>query len=160
MPPLIRLLGAVPGAGFSTNRRILPSVIGGDDTEGRRIVDRDEMNGGLCRVASVEVDECGNVEIGQDVAVGDDERVVDPTEVGREPDGTGRVERLGLDRVAQRHPVALAARERFDERLRLESERERDLGDATFGEVVHQTFDDRDMPDGQHRFRCGQGEWT
>ena len=87
------------------------------------------------RVASApsarwERDQRGDVEVGEHVAVGDDERVVDARDVGREADGPGGVERLGFDRVAQRHAGAAAVGEGLDERLGLEAERQRDLGDA------------------------------
>ena len=109
---MIWLLGAVPGAGFSTNRSTLPSRVGRDHAERRWVVDADQVDGRLGRVLPMELDERGDVEVGQHVAVGDDERVVDPAEVGGELDRAGGVERLGLDGVVQRHPVALAARER------------------------------------------------
>ena len=44
-------------------------------------------------------DECPDVEIGEDVAVGDDERVVDAGVLGGETDRARGVERLGFDGV-------------------------------------------------------------
>ena len=105
------------------------------------------MNGGLGRMLPMEIDERGDVEIGQDIAVGDDERVVDSAEVGGESDRARSVERFGFDGVAQRDAVAFAAREGFDKRLRPEPEGEGDFGDAAFGEVVDEAFDDRHVPD-------------
>ena len=46
-------------------------------------------------------DERGDVEVGDDIAVEREERVVDPGELGGETDRSGGVERLGLDGVAQ-----------------------------------------------------------
>ena len=46
-------------------------------------------------------DEVGDRQVGQHVAVGDDERVVDAGVVGGEADGAGGVERLGLDGVVE-----------------------------------------------------------
>ena len=104
----------------------------------------------------MEIDERGDVEVGQHVAVGDDERVVDAAEVGRESDRPGGVERLGLDRVVQRNPVALAVGKGLDERLGLEAECQRHVGDPSLRQVVDKAFDDRHVPDRQHRFRCRQ----
>ena len=78
----------------------------------------------------MEGDELGDVEVGEHVAVGDDERVVDAGVLGREADGTGGVERLGLDRVVELDTAAAAVGERLDERLGQEPERQRDVGDA------------------------------
>ena len=130
VPALIWLLGAVPGAGFSTNRSTLPSRVDGHDAERRRVVDGDQVDRRLGSVLPMEVDERGDVEVGQHVAVGDDERVVDAAEVGGEVDRAGGVERLRLDRVVQRDTVALAVGKGLDERLGLEAERQRDVGDA------------------------------
>jgi hypothetical protein len=54
---------------------------------------------------TVEVHQLRHVEVGEDVAVDDDERLVDACRVGSETDGTGRVERLGFDGVAQATPA-------------------------------------------------------
>jgi mannose-1-phosphate guanylyltransferase len=64
----------------------------------------------------------GDVLTDLDVAVGHHERVVDATEVGREPDGTGRVERLGLDRVVEPEPGTGAVRVRGPERVGTEAQ--------------------------------------
>ena len=102
-----------------------PAVaVGGDDAERRGVVDSDEVNGRFGRLATVEVDERGDVEIREDVSVGDDERVVDAAEISSEPDRPGGVERLGFDRVAQHDAVALTVGKRLDERLRLEAQRQ------------------------------------
>ena len=50
---------------------------------------------------TVECHQLRHVEVGEDVAVDHDERVVDARRIGGETNGAGRVERLGLDGVAQ-----------------------------------------------------------
>ena len=89
--PGCRLLDEAPDASV---------VVELDDTERRWIVDPDEVQRGLGAESAVGGDEGADVEIGQHVTVGDDERVVDAGGLGREPDRSGGVERLGLDGVA------------------------------------------------------------
>ena len=52
----------------------------------------------------VERPQRADVEVGEHVAVDDEEAVVDAGVEGREADGARRVERLGLDGVVQRRP--------------------------------------------------------
>ena len=52
-------------------------------------------------------DQLADVEVGEHVAVDDDEGVVDAGRPGGEGDGPAGVQRLGLDGVAQRHAGAL-----------------------------------------------------
>ena len=47
----------------------------------------------------------GQVEVGEHVAVGDDQPVLEDALVEREPDGPGGAERLFLDHVAEPHPL-------------------------------------------------------
>ncbi len=98
-------------------------------------------------------DQRGDVEIGDDVAVHHDERVVDAGVLGREPDRAGRVERFGLDRVVEPRTAAEAVRERLQERLGLEPERQRHVGDAAFDEAADEPGDHRLVTDRQHRLR-------
>lgn len=91
---------------------------------------------------TVEVHQLRHVEVGEDVAVDDDERLVDACRVGSETNGTGRVERLGFDGVAHGDTGTRAIGERLHERLGLETQRERHLGDATTAEAGDQPLDD------------------
>ena len=101
----------------------------------------------------MERDERGDVEVGEHVTVGDDERLVDARRVGGEADRAGGVERLRLDGVVQPRAGARSVGERVEERLRLEAEGERDVGDAAANEVGDEPFDDRPVTDRQHRLR-------
>ena len=130
-----------------------PLVVERDHAERRRIVDGDQVQRRLGALSAVELHQRADVEIGEHIAVGDDERLVDAAEVGREPDRAGCVEWLRLDGVAQLDPGTATVGERSDERLRLEPEGERDLGDPAAGEVGDQALDDRHVADGQHRLR-------
>jgi hypothetical protein len=69
----------------------------------RRRTDRapGEGDGALGAALAVERHQRREVEIGEHVAVDDHEGLVDPAEAGGEADGTGRVERFGLDGVGQ-----------------------------------------------------------
>ena len=99
MPALIQLLGALPGAGFSTNAITPPSACVGTTPNA--------LGSSTCVseiVASapllvVERTIALEVETGEHVAVADDEALVDA--VGREADRARGAERLVLDRVAQ-----------------------------------------------------------
>ena len=130
MPALIRLLGSVPGAGFSTKRSDATAVVELDDAERRRVVDGDQVDRRLGAGRPVGGDEGADVEVGEHVAVGDDERVVDAGVVGGEADRPGGVERLGLDGVVERDAAAAAVGEGREERLGPEAERQRDVVDA------------------------------
>ena len=70
-------------------------------------------------------DEVGDGQVGEDVTVGDDERVVDAGVVGGEADGSGRVQGLGLDGVVEGDPATATVGEGLDERLGQEPERQR-----------------------------------
>ena len=99
-----------------------------DDAERRRVLDPMRWIVASAPAARWNVDERGDVEIGQHVTVGDDERVVDAGVLGGEPDRAGRVERLGLDGVVERDAAAPAVGEGLDERLGQEAEGQRDVG--------------------------------
>src|SRR4029079_2786750 len=55
-----------------------------------------------------------------------------------------------------RHAIAHVAGKGGDERFRFEPERQRDVGDATSGEVVDEALDDRQVADWQHGLRRRQ----
>ena len=95
----------------------------------------------------------GDIEIGDDVAVHHDERAIDAGVLGRESDRAGRVERFGLDRVVEPRTAAAAVRERLQERLGLEPERQRHVGHAAFDEAADEAGDHRLVTDRQHRLR-------
>ena len=96
--------GRVARPGLLDERHHPSVVIGGYDAEARRIVDLGEMNGGFGPAHVVERDQRADVEVGEHVAVHHEKALVDPDVAGREPDGAGGVERLGLDRVGAASP--------------------------------------------------------
>ena len=117
VPALIRLLGAVPGAGFSTKRTMRPLVVDLGDTERRWVVDRCEVDRGLGVRTPVHGDKVGDRQVGEHVAVGDDERLVDTGVVRSEADRSRGVERLRLDGVVELDATAATVGKGGDERL-------------------------------------------
>ena len=89
--------------------------IGRDDAEGGGVLDAMERDGGFGAALVVEGDERADVEVGEDVAVDDDELLGDAGVLGGEADGAGGVERLGLDGVVQLHAVVDAVGVRLGE---------------------------------------------
>ena len=108
-------------------------------------------------VRVVEGDEGGEVEVGQDVAVDDDEALVDAGVAGGEADGAGGVERLGLDRVAQPHagarPVGIGSLEGVGP----VAERQHGLVDPVAGQPGDDPLDHRPVDDRQHLLRASRG---
>ena len=110
-------------------------VLGRHDTERARVVDLGQRDRRLRAALVVEPHHRGEIEVGEHVAVADDEALVDP--VGREADRAGGAERLVLDRVAQRdvaeHVVAdtsSSCAEVRVERVGQVAHRQHDLVDA------------------------------
>ena len=157
----MRLLGDVPGGGFSMNRRHASIRVAVDHTERGWIFDRREVQRGLGAVAAVKCDQGGDVEIGEHIAVGDDERGIDARVQRREPDCATRIERLGLDCVDQRRArrTCRRGRPRTNGSGR-KPECERDLGDAAASEVADEALDDRHVANRQHRFGDAVGQWS
>ena len=99
--------------------------------------------------ASWNATKAGDVEVGEDVAVEHQEPPVDTRRRGREADGAGRVERLGLDRVVQAGAGAVV-RGRRRERVRPVPEREHHVVDAVVDEVADDVIDHRPVHDREH----------
>ena len=87
------------------------------------------------RAPSWNVDQRGEVEVGEHVAVDHDEALVDAGVAGGEADGAGGVERLGLDGVVEPHPGADAVGVGRREGVGPEAERQHRLVDAVAAEV-------------------------
>ena len=87
------------GRGLLDERDHAAVGLGGHDAEHARVFDLGERDRRFGAVLVVEADHRVEVEPGEDVAVADDDPLVDP--FGREPDRAGGAERLVLDRVAQ-----------------------------------------------------------
>ena len=101
MPALIQSVGAWPGGGFSTNAITSPSARVGHDAERGRVLDLGERDRRLGAPLVVERDERAEVEVGEHVAVADEQPLVDA--LGREADAARGAERLVLDDEAQLH---------------------------------------------------------
>ena len=158
MPALIQSLGALPGAGFSTNAITPPSAaVGttpnalGSSTWVSAIVTSAPRSSWNSTIAL-------EVEAGEHVAVAHDEALVDA--VGREADRAGGAERLVLDRVAQPHAaervVARLVAEVRVERVGEVAHREHDLVDAVIGEPHELALEERLVRDRQQRLRGGE----
>ena len=98
----------------------------------------------------MELDEGGRVELREHVPVEDEKRAADPSLVRREPYGAGRVERLGLDDVLERHARELVGREGLDEGVGPVAERENGPVDAMAGQPFDHVRDHRPPDHGQH----------
>src|SRR5581483_664029 len=98
-------------------------------------------------------DERADVEVGDHVAVDDEEAFVDARLARREPHRPGGVERLVLDCVPQWHTCAGSVRVVREERVGAVAERQDDLVDAVRGEVQDRPFDHRPVDDRQHLLR-------
>ena len=77
VPALMRLLGSLPGGGFSTKREHPTGRVEVGDPERRRIGDGGEVDRGLGAGRAMGGDERTEVEIGEDVAVHHHERLVE-----------------------------------------------------------------------------------
>ncbi len=106
----------------------------------------------------MERDQGSDVDVGEDVPVENDERLVDPTEFGGEPDRTGRVERGRLDRVARTHPSDTPVRECLGECVGPVAEREDGVLDSVDGQLTEHPLDHGLLTDREHLLRRGQCE--
>jgi hypothetical protein len=104
---------------------------------------------------TVEREECGQVEIGQDVTIDDDEGLLDAGERGGEPDGARRIEGFRFDGLRQPYarcvPVGICA----DERVGKVAEGEHRLVDPVPSQMAENPLDHGDAHDGQHLLGSG-----
>ena len=150
MPALISFVGASSRGGFSTKAMHPAVVVGGHHAEGGRIGHRVQGDGPLGPALAMERHQCGQVEVGEHVAVDDDEGLVDAGEGGGEADGAGGVQRLGLDRVGQPHAGDPAVRVGLHEGIGQVAQREDGLVDAVRGEVAEHPLDHGHPDDREH----------
>ena len=129
-----------------------PSIIGGHHAEGGRVGHRVEGDGALGAALAVEGDQGRQIEVGEHVAVDHDEGLVDAGEGGGEPDGAGRVERLGLDGIGQPHAGDPAVRVGLQKGVGQVAERKDRILDAVGGEVAEHPLDHRHPDDREHLF--------
>ena len=102
--------GHVAGGGLLDEAEHPAVVVCGHHPVAGRVLDGRQGDGSLCTGAAVGGDQAGHVQVGQDVAVQDEEGVVDAGVGGGEADGAGGVERFGLDGVVQRQPCTRSVR--------------------------------------------------
>ena len=141
------------------DERLDPAVgIRRHDAERRGVVDLVEGDRALASGGVVEGDERADVEFGHDVAVDDDEALLDAGLMGGEPDGAGGVEGLGFDRVTQAHAGALAVGIGGVEGVGAVAEGQHGLVDAVTGQSGEDPLDHRPVDDGQHLLRGGEGQ--
>ena len=126
----MRRLGASSLLGLLDEGLDLAGDVGDDHAVAGRVLDRVQGDGALGAGGVVEADQPGHVEVGEHVAVDDDEALVDARLAGGEADGTGGVERLVLDGVRQRDAGALAVGIGVEEGVGLVAERQDGFGDA------------------------------
>ena len=131
-------------------------VVGDDDPELERVLDRLQADRHGCLLLPVERDEARQVDVAEGVAGDDEERVVEAT--GGETHGASRAERRFLHRIADVDAEALAVAEVAADRLWQERDGDDDVLEAVeleqFDDVLHARLaDDRD-----HRLRLVRGE--
>ncbi len=134
-------------------------VVGRHDAVGRGLLDRGQRDRRPGAHLVVESEQFAEIEVGQDVAVDDDQPLpADPGPLRREADRAGGVEGRLLDGVGERHSRDLAARERCDKGLRAVAEGEHRLAHAVAREPLENAGDDRPPRDGEHRLGDVQGQ--
>ena len=134
----------------------LAVVVGDDDPELERVVDRLEPDRDGGARLLVPVDERAEVDVAERVAGDDEERVVEL--LARQPDRAGRPERQLLDRVLDVDAERLAVAEVAADRLRHEGERDDDLVHAVGAQQLDDVLDARLADDRDHRLRLVRGE--
>jgi len=103
---------------------------------------------------SVEPYEGGHVEVGEDVAVADQEPARDAAGLGGEADRPGGAERFRL----RRHLEGQVRERPPGEGVGPVAEGEDDLGDAVPGQPRQLMFEERPVDDREQRLRRGPGE--
>ena len=102
MPALIQLVGASPGGGLLDEGGDPAVVVDGHDAVAGGVVDRGEGDGALGAAVAVEVDQSSATSRSVSTSPLTTMKVSSmPAVGGGEADGTGGVERLGLDGVVQ-----------------------------------------------------------
>ncbi len=158
MPALMRLVGAVPGAGFSMNAVTRPSLSVtttpnrlGSSTGVKPIV----VHAPRC---GVERDQRRVVNVGQHVAVDDDEALRNTGFVRRVRDRPAGVERFSFHDVANGHARASVIGIRLEKRVGLVAHRKYDVVNAVRREVTHDAFEHRNARNRQQLLRCCVGQ--
>ena len=136
----------------------LAVVVGDDDAELERVVDRLQPDRDGRTGLLVPVDESTEVDVAERVAGDDEERVVEL--LAREPDGAGGAERQFLDGVLDADAERLAVAEVAADRLRHERERDDDLIHTVPAQQLDDVLDARLADDRHHRLGLVRGQRT
>src|SRR5215203_2045890 len=131
-------------------------LVGDDDPELERVLDRLQPDRDGRAFLLVELDERGKVEVAEGVARDDEEGLVEA--VAREPYRAGRPQRRFLDRVLDCHPERLAGPEVAADGLREEGQRHYDLVEAVLVEQLEDVLHARLADDRDHGFRLVGGQ--
>ena len=115
---------------------------------------------GLAPVGVMERLQGRDVEIGEDVAVDDEECLVKPELRGGETNRARGIQRFRLDRVVDAHAGDHVARVGLGELFGQVTQREHRVGDAVATEPLEDAFDHRHAHERQHLFRRFVSEGT
>src|SRR5215207_8758596 len=135
-----------------------PVLVGDDDPELERVVDRLQPDRHRGAVIAVRVEHRAEIHVAERVARDDEDRLVESSR--RKPDRAGRAERRLLDRVRDVQPERLPVAKVRADRLR----QKRDGDDHVLEAVLLQELEDvlhaRLADDRHHRLRLIRREWT
>ena len=129
----------------------LPVLVGDDDPELERVLDRLEADRDRGALLLVELDDLVQVDVAERVTRDDEERLVQA--VGGEPHRTGGPERALLDRVLDVQPEAAAVAEIGADRLWQESDGDDDVGESVLAQQLEDVLHARLADDRHHRLR-------
>ncbi len=131
-------------------------LVGDDDPELERVLDRLEPDRHGGALLAVRLDEGGQVDVAEGVSGDDEERVVEPA--GGALHGAGGAERGLLDRVADVDAERLAAAEIAPDRLRQEGDRHDHVLEAVAPEELDDVLHARLADDRHHRLGLVRGQ--
>ena len=131
-------------------------LVGDDDPELERVLDRLQADRDRRPALAVELDELAEVDVAEGVARDDEDGVVELS--GGEPDGAGGAERRLLDRVLDPQAEPLAGPEVAADRLRQERERDDHVVEAVALEQLEDVLHARLADDRHHRLRLVRGQ--
>ena len=131
-------------------------LVGDDDPELERVLDRFQADRDRRLLLAVELDEARQVDVAERVAGDDEERVVEAA--GGEANRAGGAERRLLHRVADVDAERLAVSEVAPDRLRQERDGDDDVLEAVELEELDDVLHARLADDRDHRLRLIRGE--
>jgi hypothetical protein len=131
-------------------------LIGDDDSELERVLDRLEPDRDGGALLPVHVDQLGQVDIAERVAGDDEEGLVEP--VARQPHRTGSAQRRLLDRVLDVQAQALTVAEVATDRLGHEGDRDDHVVEPVLAQQLEDVLHARLADDRHHRLRLVGGQ--